>query len=73
MLELSREEDGNEDFKDTPLDGNDGNDTNDGAGGTPSLEVPEQLKECNHTNDGGEVCHGSHGSTKGVGVRVELI
>ena len=38
----------------------------------PSLEVPEQLEEGNHTNDSREVRHGCHSSTESVGVRVEL-
>lgn len=73
MLELSGQKDGDQDLEDTSLDGDNGNDTEDSVGCTPSLEVPEQFKECNHTDDSGEVSHGCHGSTKGVGVRVELI
>jgi hypothetical protein len=73
VLELSREEDSNQDLEDTSLDSDDCDDTEDSVGCTPSFEVPEQFKECNHTNDGGKVSHGSHGSAEGVGVRVELI
>jgi hypothetical protein len=73
VLELSRQEDSDQDFKDTSLHGNDGDDTEDGVGCTPSLEVPEQLEEGDHTNDSREVSHSCHGSTKGVGVRVELL
>jgi hypothetical protein len=42
------------------------------VGCTPSLEVPEQLEEGDHTDDSREVSHSSHGSTECVGVRVEL-
>lgn len=72
VLELSRQEDSDQDLENTPLHRNHGNDTNDGGSGAPSLEIPEQLEECDHTDNSREVGEGSHGRTKLVGVRVEL-
>lgn len=41
VLELSRQEDGDQDLEYTPLNSDDGNDTEDRMRGGPSLEVPE--------------------------------
>lgn len=72
VLELSREEDGDEDLEDGPLHGDDSNDTDDGASSAPSLEVPKQLEEGDHTDHSGEMSQCSHGGTELVGVRIEL-
>jgi hypothetical protein len=72
VLEFSGQEDSDQDLEHTSLNCNDGDDTENSVGCGPSLEVPEQLEEGNHTNDGREMSHSCHGGTKGVGVRVEL-
>jgi hypothetical protein len=72
VLELSGQEDSDEDLEDTPLHGNDGNDTEDSVRSGPSFEVPKEFKEGNHTDDSSKVSDRGHRSTKLIGIRVEL-
>jgi len=72
VLEFSGQEDGDQDLEHTSLNRDDGDDTENSVRCTPSLEIPQQLEEGNHTDHGGEVRQSCHGSTESVGVRVEL-
>jgi hypothetical protein len=52
VLELSRQEDGDENLEDGTLDSNDGNHAEDSVRSVPHLEVPQELEEGDHADDG---------------------
>lgn len=68
MLELSRQEDGNENLEDTPLNSNDRNDTENGMTRVPELEEPEEFEESHDTNHSTEMGNGGHGGSELIGV-----
>lgn len=72
VLELSREEDGDEDLEDTPLNGHGRYDTQYGVRSIPKFQEPKELEECDHSYDCSKVGDGSHGGSELVGVRVKL-
>lgn len=72
MLELSRQENSNEELEDTPLHTDNSDDTKDGMGSVPKLKEPKQLEEDNHTSDSTEMSEGSHCGSKLMSVRVQL-
>jgi hypothetical protein len=71
VLELARQEDGDEDLEDAALHGDNGDDAEHGARRVPALEVPEEFEEGNHADDSTQVGNGRHGGTELGGARVD--